>query len=148
MFGGAFVAFRTRGVHFFDEDGEVYRELARVLAVRRGWLALRRGRQYLREISGDGVVFGLPHTIGGEMRSLVAWSRILADDELLVVVNTDPLGPRSAHVTIEYGLHQVGSKLQCLYSSDPTRGGELTADGIERRTVEVELGPAGVAVYG
>src|SRR4029450_647313 len=43
-----------------DEDDTGYREVARILAVRRAIPALRRGRQYLREISGDGVNFGLP----------------------------------------------------------------------------------------
>src|SRR5829696_4280207 len=50
MFGGAFGAFRSAGRHCFDETGDVYAEVAGVLAVRRQEVALRRGRQYLREI--------------------------------------------------------------------------------------------------
>jgi glycosidase len=48
MFGGEFGAFRTRGLHFFDEDHPVYRELAKILEIRRQNIVLRRGRQYLR----------------------------------------------------------------------------------------------------
>jgi len=57
MFGGEFGAFRTRGLHFFNEDNPVYRELAKVLEIRRKNIVLRRGRQYLRPISAadDGV---------------------------------------------------------------------------------------------
>ncbi len=51
MFGGEFGAFRTRGVHFFDEDNRVYQELAKILDIRKQNILLRRGRQYLREIS-------------------------------------------------------------------------------------------------
>jgi hypothetical protein len=67
-----FGAFGCRGRHCFDEDGPVYRELGKIIDVRRNRLALRRGRQYLREISGDGHTFGLPRMLGGQIRS---WCR-------------------------------------------------------------------------
>ncbi|HEY9663697.1 MAG TPA: hypothetical protein V6C65_35055, partial [Allocoleopsis sp.] len=51
MFGGAFGAFRTKGVHFFDEDNRVYQELTKILKIRQKYIVLRRGRQYLRSIS-------------------------------------------------------------------------------------------------
>jgi len=52
---------------------------------------LRRGRQYLREISGDGVHFGFPGIIGaGPMRSVIAWSRLFASEEVLCAINADP----------------------------------------------------------
>ncbi len=63
MFGGEFGAFRARQRHFFNENQPVYQELAKILAVRKEKIALRRGRQYLREISGDGQNFGLPAII-------------------------------------------------------------------------------------
>ena len=44
MFGGAFGAFRTRDLHFFDEEGAVYRELAKILEIRAQKMILRRGR--------------------------------------------------------------------------------------------------------
>ena len=86
MFG----AFRSCDRHCFDEDTPVYRAFAQILAIRQEKIALRRGRQYLREISGDGQHFGLPHMIGGEIRSVVPWSRIFNDQEMLLAINTDP----------------------------------------------------------
>jgi hypothetical protein len=124
MFGGDFGAFRSRERHCFDEDGWLYRELAKVLALRRETIALRRGRQYLREISGNGVDFGLPHRIGGELRSVVPWSRIFVDDEVLLAINTDPEAPATARVTIDDGLHAEGGTLRCLYSTDPAQVGQ------------------------
>ena len=82
MFGGEFGAFRSRGRHVFDEDAAGYLDLAALLALRASEPALRRGRQYLREISGDGVGFALPTGFGGPVRGVVAWSRILADREV------------------------------------------------------------------
>lgn len=52
-------------------------------------LLLRRGRQTLHPISANGVTFGLPHRMGDRMRSLVCWSRLFVDREVLVAVNTD-----------------------------------------------------------
>jgi glycosidase len=65
MFGGSFGAFRSHGRHFFDESAPVHGELSRVLAVRRAEPALRRGRQFLRQISGNGTDFGYPASSGG-----------------------------------------------------------------------------------
>lgn len=65
MFGGEFGAFRSRHWHCFNEQTPVYRELSKILALRKEKIVLRRGRQYLREISGNGQDFGLPHMIGG-----------------------------------------------------------------------------------
>jgi len=103
MFGGEFGAFRTRGLHFFNEDNPVYRELAKVLEIRRKNIVLRRGRQYLRPISAadDGVCFSLPEMVGGEIRSVVPWSRIFNGKEMLLAINTDYDQPKTAWVTID-----------------------------------------------
>jgi glycosidase len=150
MFGGEFGAFRSRGRHVFDPDHPVYRGLAGLLAVRRAEPALRRGRQYLREISGDGGTFGFPTAPAGHrIRSVVAWSRILADRELLCAVNNDPDGVRAAWVTVDAGLYQPGDELRDLFRSDPGPHPPLRVeDRSGRRVVRVELPPGGVAVYG
>ena len=77
MFGGRFGGLCTQGRHFFNEDGDLYRALAALIDLRKKLLPLRRGRQVLHHISGDGVNFGLPHRLGERMRSLVCWSRLL-----------------------------------------------------------------------
>lgn len=116
MFGGPYGAFCSRDAHFFNEETDVYQKLAKLAAVRRGELALTRGRQYLREISGDGVGFGYPATLGtGPMQSIVAWSRIFNGEEILCAINTDIGGERSVWVTIDADINGVGDVLQPLY---------------------------------
>jgi glycosidase len=122
MFGGAFGAFRSRSRHCFDEQKSIYMELAKIVKVREQEMALRRGRQYLRPISGDGVTFGFPALLGGRMRSVIAWSRLFVEEEILLAVNTDPDWATSAWVTIDNDLHNSGSNLTCLYS---TTAGEI-----------------------
>jgi glycosidase len=118
MFGGEFGAFESRNRHFFNEDHPVYKELAKILEIRKRNIILGRGRQYLRPISGDGASFGLPHIIGNEIRSVVPWSRLFNDKETLLAINTDDKQPRTAWVTIDDRLHQAGEKLKCIYSAD------------------------------
>ena len=55
MFGGRFGGLCTQGRHFFNEDGDLYRALAALIDLRKKLLPLRRGRQVLHHISGDGV---------------------------------------------------------------------------------------------
>jgi hypothetical protein len=150
MFGGMFGAFRSCNRHFFDEDTPVYRELATILALRQEKMALRRGRQYLREISGDGQHFGLPHMIGGEIRSVVPWSRIFNDQEMLLAMNTDPNQTRTVWVIVDYDLHAGGDRLQCLYTTHPSQEGqELTITDVlpNMKAVLLTVPAAGFVIY-
>jgi glycosidase len=143
MFGGAFGPFRSRGGHAFDEDHETYRELKQVLAVRRRLPALRRGRQYLRPASTDGVRFALPGP-----RGVVPWSRIFADHEVLVAVNTDPDRVRTVWVTVDNDLHAEGDLLTCRYSSEPAfAGGRVSVSARNGKAVQLTVPPAGVVIY-
>jgi glycosidase len=150
MFGGEFGAFRSRGRHFFNEETRDYQELAKILALRKQNLPLRRGRQYLRPISGDGANFGLPTMIGGQIRSIVPWSRLFDDREMLVAINTDPDQPRTAWVEIHPELHRPGDTLKCLYSTDAAQTGsvvQVQAAPGDRNAVQLTLPPAGFVIY-
>jgi hypothetical protein len=113
-------------------------------------MALRRGRQYLREISGDGQHFGLPHIIGDEIRSVVPWSRIFNDQEMLLAINTDPDQPHTAWVIVDYNLHVIGDRLQCLYTTGPHQEGqELTITDVlpNMKAVLLTVPAAGFVIY-
>ncbi len=160
MFGGAFGAFETTGCHFFDPDHPTYLRIAALSAARRrsdlAGLALRRGRQYLRQTSFLGFPFGDPQP--GE---LAAWSRILHRQEVIVALNTHGAEGRGAEVTVDFGLHSPGSQLQVLYRSDwndaelrQAAAGNPPVEFMEvrdvqgRAAVRVDLPPAGMVVLG
>lgn len=148
MFGGPFGSLQSTDRHFFNEAHPVYRAVADIAGVARRNIALRRGRQYLREISGDGVSFGLPRIIGGQMRSVVAWSRIFNDREVLLAINTDPDAARTAYVTIDGTLHTAGDKLKCTYATDPSlQGKTLAVESRNGKAVQLTVPPAGFVVY-
>lgn len=149
MFGGEFGAFRSRGRHFFKEDQRGYIELAKIHSLRQKQLTLRRGRQFLRRISGDGTNFGFPEILGGRLLSVVAWSRIFNDNEIVCAINTDPDNPRTAWVTIDNDLHAAGDQLSCLYSTNAAEIGQtLAVEAKNGKAVSLTVPAAGFAVYG
>ena len=150
MFGGEFGAFRTRGVHFFNEDNQVYQEFAKILEIRRKNIALRRGRQYLRQISApnDGVNFSVPEMVEGQIRSVVPWSRICSTKEMLLAINTDYDHSRTAWVTIDYELHQPGDVLKCIYSTDAGQIGQsVTVEARNGKAVLIIVPAAGFVIF-
>ncbi|MBK7356637.1 alpha-amylase family glycosyl hydrolase [Propionivibrio sp.] len=151
MFGGAFGSLQSVGRHFFDENHEIYRCIAEITALRKQHLALRRGRQYLREISasGESGSFGVPHLIGGQIRSVVPWSRLFDNQEVLLAINTDAYGSRAAWVTIDASVHAKMGVLACLYSTDPAQIGTVTPiEARNGRAVHIEVPAGGFVIYG
>jgi glycosidase len=148
MFGGPFGAFESKERHFFNEDTPAYKELAKILQIRKANIVIRRGRQYIRPISGDGINFGLPRMIGGEIRSVVAWSRIFNNKEVLLAINTDYFQPRTAWVTIDNDLHSAGDTLTCIYSIEAQQiGSQVTIDARNGKAVLLTVPAAGFVMY-
>lgn len=83
MFGGSWGAFGTTGDHFFDTSHPVYTAIAGIADTRKREPALRRGRQYFRDISRDS-----EHFYASEQKDgIIAYSRILDSEELVIVLN-------------------------------------------------------------
>lgn len=148
MFGGAFGAFRCKGRHCFDVSAAVYKEVGRLTAIRRSHITLRRGRQYLRTISGDGIDFGLPDFVGGasRIRSVIAWSRVLDNEEIIIAMNTDTVNSLSVWVTIDNNLNKAGDVYTCIYPVDPL----LPSTVVEERNgkaIFIGVPKAGFVIY-
>jgi glycosidase len=154
MFGGSFGAFETAGCHFFDPDHPTYLRIAAIARVRARadgiGLALRRGRMYRRETSFLDREYALPGR--GE---LVAWSRILYDQEVLIALNTHGGEARGAEVTVDAGLHPPGASMRFLYRGDwedaaqrgePPQEAVAVGDRVGRAVVRIDLPPAGMAI--
>ncbi|MFH0889432.1 MAG: alpha-amylase family glycosyl hydrolase [Planctomycetota bacterium] len=112
MFGGKWGAFNTTGAHFFNENHLIYKGIKAITSVRSREPALRYGRQYFREISGNGISFGYP--LDG--RCTLAYSRILDSDEVLVLLNLD-VSARHDCITVDRNLTPPGSEMTDLLSN-------------------------------
>ncbi|MFZ1803526.1 MAG: alpha-amylase family glycosyl hydrolase [Nitrospira sp.] len=96
-----FGPFGTAGAHCFDPHFHAYRRLAALAAIRQRFPVLRVGRQYLRPIS----LFDGPFLLR-ESGELVAWSRILSDEEALCIVNAHGTQIRGGDVMADADLNQ------------------------------------------
>lgn len=152
MFGGQFGGLGTQGRHFFNEDSSLYKALAALIELRRKLLPLRRGRQTLHHISGDGVTFGLPHRQGDRMRSLVSWSRLFVDQEVLVALNTDESQPVTGYSTVAPTFRVEGDQFHLIFWHAPrTAQAPPSSLIVERKNgplaVRMTLPAAGFAIY-
>ena len=97
----------------FPQNVPFYVAMQAIVAVRNAQPALRYGRYYFRPISGDHIHFGISPYPGG----VIAWSRILNDEEVLVVANTNTTTPQDVDVILEFVLSSEGQAVSILYSN-------------------------------
>jgi len=109
MFGGTWGAFDSTGMHFFNEQHEIYSGIRRICDIRKTEPALRYGRQYFREISGDDMRFYFPAT-GGD---ILAYSRVLDSTEILIVINSGPARD-NVRITVDRNLTRPGDTVTDL----------------------------------
>lgn len=138
MFGGTWGAFGTIGHHFFNQEHPIYKGIKEIAKLRKNEPALRYGRQYFREISGDGEQFG--HPIDGHCT--LAYSRILDSEEVLIALNLDHQ-PRNDWITVDRHLSAPGRKMKNLLSGDEhiidTKGG--------RASVRIAMKPRSITIW-
>ena len=82
---------------------------------------LRQGRQYLRPSS----LFGGAFTLRGP-GELIAWSRILSDEEAVCVVNSHGTESRGADVLVDASLNPPGSGLTVIVNTAQAAAGSAS----------------------
>jgi glycosidase len=151
MFGGQFGAFRTQDRSFFDQNNHIYKEMKKLAELRKKYTNLRIGRQYLREISNEkDANFHLPAAKGGRCTEIIAWSRILSQEELLLAINCELEREQSSKVVVDNDLHELGDKFICLYSSDQEQIGkeiEVIKGEQGNNCLEINLAAKGRIIY-
>jgi glycosidase len=107
-----FGAFGTAGQHCFDGNSPAYLRIAALASLRREQPVLRFGRQYLRPTR----FLGLPFDVYGP-GEIVAWSRILDDQEALCVLNPHSGEARGADVVVDVALNSPGSSMTVMLNT-------------------------------
>jgi glycosidase len=97
----------------FDPANPIYVALLQMLQVRASQAALRYGRQYFRPLSGNGWEFGLSPYAGG----VLAFSRILNDQEVVFVANINLQQAFAGEVIIDSTLHSSAAGMKPLFSN-------------------------------
>jgi glycosidase len=134
-----FGPFGTAGHHCFDPQHPTYRRIAAMNALRTSFPALRQGRQYQRPIAFLGYPFGIYG--GGE---IIAWSRILDDEEVLCVLNPHGQQARGADVLVDATLTPAG-KFTVVLNSAAANPQSFTGTNATGSTVSIKRHPDGSA---
>jgi glycosidase len=100
----------------FDQGSKFFGEIRRIAQVRAAQAALRYGRFYFRPVSGDGHSFA----VSGFTPGVVAFSRILNDQEVLVAANTSTSQQIALDLIVEIQLSSEGDQFQVLFSNQET----------------------------
>ncbi len=150
MFAGPFGAFRSSGKHYFNQGSFIYREFSKLAELRRSFLPLQYGRQYIREISYDGTAFYVLEKSGKKrFAGVYGWSRIYSSQEIVIAVNTDLEADHTVRISIDVELHGDSDTFRELYRSD---GKDLSVFGIEafedRRAVQIRVPAHGCVILG
>jgi glycosidase len=109
-----FGPFGTSGAHCFNPAAPAYVRIAALIRARQAFPVLRYGRQYQRPLSNFLAPFALPP--GGE---LIAWSRVLDDEEALCIVNGNGGAARGGDVVVDAGLNSVAAAGQPAGAGGP-----------------------------
>jgi glycosidase len=150
MFGGPFGSCQSTGRHFFNEGHDVYRFISDLSRLRRNHVALRRGRQYLRQVSESGMEgdFCYPQLVNGELHWVIAWSRIFDRSEYLCAINTDTERERCVWVVVDSSIHSFPGTMECLFSTDPVQVGETAPlSHVRGSALRIRVPAAGFVVY-
>jgi glycosidase len=97
----------------FDVSHPLYQGLQKILQVRSRLPALRYGRLYFRQISGNGFDFGLSPFPAG----VISFSRILNQQEVVVVANTNIQQGFAGEVIIDQQLNPANSSFRVEFSN-------------------------------
>lgn len=129
----------------FDVHHPFYQTLAALTVLRTAQPALRYGRFYFRPLSGDSFHFGISTTTPG----VIAFSRILNDQEVLLVANTASERHFSGEIIVDRNLNPAGLSWQVLFSNrpDPSAPDAVHIRGsaeIKEVDGSLSLGPAAV----
>ena len=140
----------------FDEDNAFYRAFKDVAECRRLEPALRYGRFYFRQVSGNGQDFGFSRGAGG----ILAFSRVLTDQEVVVVANTSAANSFNGRVLVDHDLNRKPRNMQIAYSNKGSnavvavklvQGNVYQPDGgaipCEVAALDVSLAPMEVQIF-
>jgi glycosidase len=123
----------------FPQTTSFFVQLQKVAAVRAATPALRYGRYYFRPISGDSTHFGVSPFPAG----VLAWSRILNDQEVVIAVNASATAIQSVDVILEMTLSDPGDQLHVLYSNSAAAMAPAPVKALSQVTVAEPDGSTG-----
>ena len=96
-----------------NKSGSIYQSISKIAAIRKKSTVLKFGHMHMRKISSDGTNFHLPEC----EKCLIAYSRVLFDQEIVVVFNSSTSEAKEEYVTVKQQPHAEESFFKFLYGN-------------------------------
>lgn len=115
-----FGPFGSAGYHCFDEKHPAYIRISALTALRQQYPVLRDGRQYMRTISKNDNSSTNNPFIESKQGEIIAWSRILDDEEALCIVNGHGNEKRGGNVLVDSSLVSQDKTMTVILNTEQT----------------------------
>jgi len=124
-----------------NKNNRIFKEISKLAAIRKNSAVLKFGRMYMREFSHDGNTFQLPVT----QDCMLAFSRILYDEEMLIVYNSSLVQDDEEYIGVDSHLNPEGAVFRYVYGGRGKIHVLKNEDG-SRHFVKVKLKPSEFAI--
>jgi alpha-amylase len=124
------------GVNALDKNNIIYQQISKIAMLRQQMPALKFGRMYMREGSHDGKTFNLPIYEG----CLLAFSRVLYDEEMVVAYNSSLTLEDEEYIEVDPNINQEGRVLKFIYGQIGKTHVLKSEDG-KRHFIKIKLAP-------
>jgi alpha-amylase len=120
-----------------SKNNPIFRQISILAAIRQESAVLKFGRMYMRESSHDGKTFTMPVTHD----RMLAFSRILYDEEMVIVYNRSLTQDDEEYIGVDNDLNPEGSIFRFCYGSEGKIHVLRNEDGT-RHFIKLKLSPA------
>lgn len=124
-----------------NPDNRIYQEISKIAEIRKQSAVLKFGRMYMREYSFDGKSFELPATQGG----FLAFSRILYDEEVLIVYNESNVNSNEGYICIDSRLNPENAAFRFCYGGKGKIHVLINEEG-SRHFIKLKVEPSQIVI--
>lgn len=126
-----------QNANLLSQRSQIYNSIASIANFRKTSNVLKFGRMYFREISTDGVNFHFPEC----ENCTLAFSRILFNQEVVIIYNTCLTESKMEFVEVDYRINKNKKCMKPIYGYDSAVQILLGKNGTRQRYVRVYLKP-------
>jgi alpha-amylase len=98
-------------INLLNQESKIYRSIRTIAHFRKTSPVLKFGRMYIRQLSSDGIDFHFPFC----PKCTLAFSRILFDEEILVVYNSSASDAREEYIQVDYRINKNNKCMKNIY---------------------------------
>ncbi|MBS1505965.1 MAG: alpha amylase C-terminal domain-containing protein [Bacteroidetes bacterium] len=132
----AMFCLEDQATNALNKSGKVYQSISQIASLRKQSSVLKFGHMHMRKLSTDGINFHLPDCA----KCLLAFSRVLFDQEIVVVFNTSPEDEREEYVTVKQQAIEKKRYYKFLFGDSGKIVVHESADGT-RHYIKLKLRP-------